>query len=236
MDGIVKGAQKKKCKPVQAQKKVSNTNKKEILKIIHIFWKKNVRFIIIGITILIIVSVGASIFVFKKKKVPVNDKKYVSVQKNVTSVTKNDSEPQESNVFHITIDTEGFKVNADIIEGKTDEDLHKGVIHQEGSAFPSQYGGNVVITGHRWYPGDGEFSKVFQNIDKLKKDDKIIIEYKGKKYIYSVRDWSIVETTDTKFLEHTSESQLTIYTCHPKFTSKQRLVYIANLDSVEDAQ
>ena len=236
MDGIVKGAQKKKCKPVQAQKKVSNTNKKEILKITHIFWKKNVRFIIIGITILIIVSAGASIFVFKKKKVPVNDKKYVSVQKDVTSVTKNDSKPQELNVFHIAIDTEGFKVNADIIEGKIDEDLHKGVIHQEGSAFPSQYGGNVVITGHRWYPGDGEFSKVFQNIDKLKKDDKITIEYKGKKYIYSVRDWSIVETTDTKFLEHTSESQLTIYTCHPKFTSKQRLVYIANLDSVEDVQ
>ncbi len=236
MDGIVRGVQKKIHKPAQVQKKVSNINKKEILKIIHIFCKKNVRFIIIGMIILIIVSISISIFIFKKKRVVIDNNNDVSVQKVVTSAVKDSNESQEPNVFHIKIDTEEFKVDTDIIEGNTNDDLHKGVVHQEGSAFPSQYGGNVVITGHRWYPGDGEFSKVFQNIDKLKKDDKITIEYKNKKYIYSVRDWNIVETTDTKFLEHTSESQLTIYTCHPKFTSKQRLVYIANLDSVEDVQ
>ena len=239
MDGIVRGAQKEVHKPIQIQKGFLNINRKRLLRVMHIFWKKNMRFVIIGMIILIIISVGVGIFVFKRKTIAVTDTQSdVVMQEDSTNanadVTKDNIEPQKSNTFHIKIDTKEFKVDTDIIEGNTDGDLHKGVVHQEGSSFPSQHGGNVVITGHRWYPGDGEFSKVFQDMDKLKKDDKITIEYKNRKYIYSVNDWRIVETADTKFLQYTKEPQLTIYTCHPKFTSQQRLVYTASLDVVED--
>ena len=158
-----------------------------------------------------------------EKQVPVAEE---SVEKKLNKIS----------VFHLSIDTDKFSVDTDIIEGDTDQDLHKGVVHQKGSAFPSRFGGNVVITGHRWYPGDGEFSKIFENIDKLKKDDKIDIIYNNKKYIYKIINKVIVDTNNAKFLEHTSDPHLTIYTCHPKYTSKQRLVYTSILDSVEDVK
>jgi len=236
IDGIVKNSHKKVCKPVQIQKKDSIIDNIKKIRINHIFSKKNMWFIVFGVVIVIIIFGGIGIFIIKKtnviKKVESNAISKVDTLNDV----EDNADVQESNIFHIVIDTEEFHVDTDIIEGETDDDLHRGVVHQKGSAFPSQYGGNVVITGHRWYPGDGEFSTVFENMDKLKKGDKITIEYKNKKYIYSVDSWAIVETTDTKLLEHTTQAQLTIYTCHPKFSSDQRLVYTAKLSSVEDIE
>jgi len=235
IDSIARTSHKKVCKSVQIQEEISVTNNKNGLKINHIFWKRNVWFSILGVITVVIVFSGMGVFIIKKTVgIEESEGTIVSTKGDFLGITENNIiDAQESNIFHIVVDVEEFHIDTDIIEGKTNDDLHRGIIHQEGSSLPSKYGGNVVITGHRWYPNNGEFSKIFQNIDKLKKEDKITIEYKNKKYIYSVEKWEIVEIADTKLLEHTSESQLTIYTCHPKFTSEQRLVYTAILDSVE---
>jgi len=236
VDSVVKGERQKVHKPTHIQKKISPPKRRNGMKRMYIFVKKNRKFIIITIG-LVIVSVVAGFFVVRKNLATLkNEAGRDSKQISVEDKREDDVDEQESNVFHIVINTKEFKVDADVIEGASNEDLHKGVVHQKGSAFPSQHGGNVVITGHRWYPGDGQFSKVFENMDKLKKGDKVTLQYKNKKYIYSIDNWKIVGANNTKLLEHTNEPQLTIYTCHPKFTSQQRLVYRAHLDSVEERE
>jgi len=184
IDSAVRAVHKKACEPVQAQKQ-SSVTKSTNIDVRHIFRKKKAWLVFGSFVAVFAIVISAGIFVARKGNIMIENENNAFVEKDSTEYVQNDIGPQESHVFHITIDTEEFKVDADIIEGKTDDDLHKGVVHQEGSAFPSQYGGNVVITGHRWYPGDGEFSKVFQNMDKLRQGDEIIIEYKNKKYTYN---------------------------------------------------
>jgi len=237
MDSATRKSYEKKNNLKRMQDKSLIVSIKEKLKIKNIFRLMGVNLIMLSGLILIAFFVWVGFFIVKKNLFNVENvrnEKEVSMDESFVNDEQNIDDVEESNVFRIVIDIQEFQIDTDIIEGEIDDDLHKGVVHQKGSATPSQYGGNVVITGHRWYPGEGEFSKVFQNLDKLKKEDKINIEYKNKMYTYKVNNRTIVETADTGFLQHTSESQLTIYTCHPKFTSDKRLVYTAILDSVED--
>ena len=79
-----------------------------------------------------------------------------------------------------------------------------------------------------------EFSKIFLDLDKLKKGDEVILTYGDKKYKYIVESSVIVPENENDLLGSTRESYLTLYTCHPKYTSDKRLVYRAKLTSIED--
>jgi LPXTG-site transpeptidase (sortase) family protein len=224
IDNIVKKNNKQNTKKISKQHVVS---KKQ-----HVSFFAKYKIIISVISILAVFIIIIGVYIYYNKK---NDKNSVTLQvpENILTNKKDQDLYVDTDNFHILIQTDDFYVDTDIIEGNTDESLHKGVVHQSGSAFPSEYGGNVVITGHRWYPGDGPFSKIFYDLDKLKQGGKIVLKYKNKKYIYNVEDSHIVNPEDTSFLKHTTESYLTIYTCHPKHSSQQRLVYRAKLIKVE---
>ncbi len=73
--------------------------------------------------------------------------------------------------------------------------LAKGVAHARGSALPGEVG-NVFIFAHssaNWYEAN-RYNSVFYLLNKLTSDDKIIIYYKNKKYIYRVLQKKIVES------------------------------------------
>ncbi len=107
--------------------------------------------------------------------------------------------------------------------------VNKGVWHIPKSSTPDK-GSNTVLVGHRFTYKD---PAVFYHLDKVEVDDPIVVAYGGKLYNYKVRETKIVNPTDVYVEDATQESILTLYTCHPVWSTRQRLVVIASLEGVE---
>jgi sortase A len=119
-------------------------------------------------------------------------------------------------------------VNAPIVLTKNSEfGLSLGSWHVPESSTPD-YGGNTVLTGHRfkYLPPN---NLTFYNLDKLEAGDIISVIWKGKDYYYKVREQKIVPPEDLSILNDTREPILTIYTCDPIYSQKNRLVVTADL-------
>jgi LPXTG-site transpeptidase (sortase) family protein len=99
--------------------------------------------------------------------------------------------------------------------------LNKGVWHHPQSGTPGQ-GKNTVLIGHRFtYAGPA----VFYHLDKLKSGDKLTLYWQQKKYEYQVQKVLVVPPSAI-WIERADagEERLTIYTCTPLVTAKNRLV------------
>lgn len=114
-------------------------------------------------------------------------------------------------------------------ESKIQLALRRGTLHYGTTAVPGQKG-NIVIIGHSsgqlWAPGNYKF--VFTLLDKVQVGDKIIIDYKGTRYIYQVRQTKVVQPNDFTVLTQTDTPTLSLVTCTPVGTSKYRLVVQAD--------
>jgi sortase A len=103
--------------------------------------------------------------------------------------------------------------------------LHDGVVHYPNTALPGEQG-NIVIFGHSsgqwWAPGHYKF--VFTLLDKLTTGDRIILDYKGQRYIYKVTDTKVVLPNDLSVLNKSGNNILTLITCTPVGTSQKRLI------------
>lgn len=114
--------------------------------------------------------------------------------------------------------------------------LRSGVVHYATTALPGQKG-NVAIFGHSsglaWAPGDYKF--VFTNLDKLKPGEQVVIDYQGKRYTYIVSDSEIVSPSNMAVLKSDGNSELSLITCTPVGTSKNRLVVHAKQVSPDPA-
>ncbi|MBI2169209.1 MAG: class E sortase [Actinobacteria bacterium] len=116
-------------------------------------------------------------------------------------------------------------VDVVVVEGTSASALRAGAGHYPATPLPGE-DGNVAIAGHRT-----TYGRPFHNNDQLKKGDEILLSTPFKDYTYIVtrdpfavdaRDWQpIVNTPGTK--------SLTLTTCHPKGSAKQRLIVRAEL-------
>jgi LPXTG-site transpeptidase (sortase) family protein len=111
--------------------------------------------------------------------------------------------------------------------------LRSGVVHYGQTANPGQ-SGNVVIVGHS--SGEpwtlGSYKYIFTLLNKVIAKDKIIIDYSGVRYIYEVIAADIVRPTDLSILEQPkNQFNLTLVTCTPVGTSKDRLIIHAKQTS-----
>jgi sortase (surface protein transpeptidase) len=136
-----------------------------------------------------------------------------------------------------------------IVEGTGQDQLAQGPGHYLGTAFPGEKG-NVSLAGHRVGRGSP-----FLDLDKLRPGDPIIVETRTSWFVYRVlgdrangnfgADASgipgqeVVLPTDLAVISPTpgaaatappSGSYLTLTTCHPRFSARQRLVIHAKLD------
>lgn len=105
-------------------------------------------------------------------------------------------------------------------------DLRNGVVHYGSTALPGERG-NVVIFGHSsgvaWAPGDYKF--IFTLLNKLSPGQQITLHYQGTRYVYVVSGSQIVPPTDMTILNTNGmQSELSLVTCTPVGTSKNRLV------------
>jgi sortase A len=117
-------------------------------------------------------------------------------------------------------------------EWKVQLALREGVDHYGTTANPGQPG-NMVILGHSsgvaWAPGKYKF--VFTMLDKLKQNQPIYVDYHGTRYTYKVTEMFVVPPTDGTVLQPTTTPTLTLITCTPVGTSKNRLIVKAELVS-----
>jgi sortase A len=120
----------------------------------------------------------------------------------------------------------------DGLEADIQKALQNGVIHYPGTALPGDKG-NIVLTGHSsYYPWDpGRFKDVFALLHQVKLEDKIVVYFNQKKFLYQVENIKVVHPQDVDVLARTNGEKLTLITCTPIGTNLNRLVVTAKLIS-----
>lgn len=105
------------------------------------------------------------------------------------------------------------------------EKLKHGVLHRSHTSTPD-HSGNTVFVGHRFmYYVRG----VFYHLDKVNEGDDILIHWNGKKYAYRVVETFVVPADRVSIEQQTDKAVLTLYTCTPLWSAKDRLVVRALL-------
>jgi sortase A len=121
-------------------------------------------------------------------------------------------------------------VDVVVVEGTTTTALRAGAGHYVNSPLPCEKG-NVAIAGHRT-----TYGRPFNNLDLLTVGDEVILETPVGKCTYVVTQAPfVVEPTRTSVIANTPEAILTLTTCHPKGSARQRLILKAALVSSEIA-
>lgn len=123
-----------------------------------------------------------------------------------------------------------------IFEGVDRETLQSGPGHVQASPLPGQPG-NAVMSGHRT-----TYGRPFFDFDLLVVGDEIEVETAIGIHLYAIREVHVVAPTDVWVADPRPGGWLTLTTCEPKFSARQRLVVFAemvkgpNLDYVEYTQ
>jgi sortase A len=121
-------------------------------------------------------------------------------------------------------------LEAVVFEGVDTETLQKGPGHIPNTPLPGQPG-NSVLSGHRT-----TYGRPFHDFDLLAAGDRVEIETKIGTHVYEVRDVFIVAPTDVWVTEPRSGAWLTMTTCNPKYSARERLIVIAELVSGPNAE
>ena len=119
-----------------------------------------------------------------------------------------------------------------VVEGVTTEALKKGPGHMPGTALPGEVG-NVVLSGHRT-----TYGAPFADVGELVPGDAVVLETADGWHVYRVRDLEVVPPTAVEVTLPVprqpgvapTERLLTLTTCHPRYSARQRLVVTAVLD------
>lgn len=111
-----------------------------------------------------------------------------------------------------------------VVEGvRIGSDLRKGAGHYPDTPMPGQPG-NAAVAGHRT-----TYGAPFHDFDDLEPGDVIEFETVTGVHIYEVYDLQIVEPTAVEVLNPREGGWLTLTTCHPKFSARQRLIVTAEI-------
>jgi sortase A len=110
-----------------------------------------------------------------------------------------------------------------VVQGTARDDLAKGPGHYPATPLPGQIG-NAAIAGHRT-----THSKPFYNLNELAPGDDIIVQMSYGTFRYRVYQQLIVPPTDVSVVGPTKDAELTLTTCNPRYSARQRLVVKARL-------
>jgi sortase A len=115
-------------------------------------------------------------------------------------------------------------VDVVVVEGTTASALRAGAGHYVNTPLPCEVG-NVGIAGHRT-----TYGRPFTHLDVLKPGDTITLETPVGQCRYQIdRPPYAVSPYDVAVVANTPDATLTLTTCHPKGSAKQRLIIKAHL-------
>lgn len=118
-----------------------------------------------------------------------------------------------------------------VVEGTSPAALRAGAGHYPNTPLPGQIG-NVAIAGHRT-----TYGRPFNRIDELQPGDDVWLSTPVGDYRYVVSrapaEWGsnpfITTPQDWRVIDQTSDTLLTLTSCHPKGSAAQRIVVRAEL-------
>jgi len=122
-----------------------------------------------------------------------------------------------------------------VVEGVGVPDLKKGPGHMPGTALPGELG-NVVLSGHRT-----TYGAPFERLDELQPGDAVVVETRDIWFTYTVRGSQVVAPSAVEVTHpvpgdpdaEPTQRLLTMTTCHPKYSARQRLIVSAELTASE---
>jgi sortase A len=110
-----------------------------------------------------------------------------------------------------------------VVEGTGTAQLQAGPGHYPTTPLPGETG-NAAIAGHRT-----TYLHPFYNLDQLVPGDAITVETIQGIFLYHVTSSQVVLPTDVAVVGPTSTPTLTLTTCNPRYSARQRLVVQAAL-------
>lgn len=111
-----------------------------------------------------------------------------------------------------------------VVQGTDAKNLEKGPGHIVGTTLPGQPG-NVAISGHRV-----TYAHPFYDLDKLHAGDRIYLTTSYGRFTYTVTWSRVVTPTDVAVIApQPGKRLLTLTTCNPRYSARQRLVVRAVL-------
>jgi sortase A len=124
-------------------------------------------------------------------------------------------------VAHIVIPAIG--VDKIVVQGVTVADLRRGPGHYPDSPLPGQPG-NAAIAGHRT-----TYGAPFNRVDELEHGDEILVTTQQGSFRYTVDHTDVVRPSQVEVLDDAGDNRLTLTSCNPKYSAKQRIVVVAKL-------
>ena len=118
-------------------------------------------------------------------------------------------------------------INHYVVFGATNKKLEYGPGYILGTSLPGT-GGNFAVAGHRT-----TYGAPFGNLDRVQIGETIIFQTNTNQYKYKIIEVKIVSPEDNYVLQNYGDDRITLTTCHPKFSAKQRLIVIGQLEKVE---
>lgn len=126
------------------------------------------------------------------------------------------------------IEIPSLGVNTLVVQGTSADALRAGAGHYPNTPLPGEKG-NVGIAGHRT-----TYGRPFNSIDAMKKGDKVILTTPLGRYTYEVSRAPWITTPyDWGVIGRSSDPLLTLTTCHPKGSARERLIVRAELVKTE---
>ena len=118
-----------------------------------------------------------------------------------------------------------------VVAGVDTGDLKRGPGHFPNTPLPGQLG-NSAIAGHRT-----TYGQPFFDVDRLQVGDEIRVTTLNGRYTYRVTGQRIVEASDYEVVATTdpTRANLTLTSCHPKWTAKLRIVISSELSATESS-
>jgi sortase A len=111
-----------------------------------------------------------------------------------------------------------------VVQGTDEESLKKGPGHYPDTADPWDATGRVGIAGHRT-----TYLHPFSNLDRLQVGDEITLRTEYGTFTYSVSQVYVVPSEGSGVvLTQTPDPSLVLTTCHPRYSSSQRLIVTAD--------
>lgn len=123
-----------------------------------------------------------------------------------------------------------------VVEGTSVADLKAGPGHIPGTALPGEVG-NVVLSGHRT-----TYGAPFERFGDLEPGGLVVLETRDRWLTYTITGSQIVAPTAIEVTYPVpgdkgavpTEQLLTLTTCHPKYSARQRLIVSATLTEDRD--
>ena len=123
-----------------------------------------------------------------------------------------------------------IKMDEIVVEGTNVDALRKGPGHYSWTPMPGQPG-NASIAGHRT-----TYGAPFADIGNLRPNDKITVQTAQGEFVYEVlaqdlptKGYLIVSPDRVDLLRDKGNNLLTLTSCHPRFSNRQRIVVQAKL-------